>query len=126
MEPFQRFSEGLARKTSRRGLLSQGADLTTGALLGLAAGTLTWADPVSAGVSAACNNLTCPCDGCQSTGVCAKPCIFDTRYWASGCWVVNSQPPVTCCNCDCQGLQGIHFCDCASDFHNDPTNCPKK
>ena len=30
---------------------------------------------------------------------------------------------VTCCNCDCQG---IDLCDCASDYHGEPANCPKK
>ena len=125
MEPLQRLSEGLARKTSRRGLFGRSAELATSVLLGAAAGTLMRPGFAFAG-GTACGNLTCPCDGCQSTGVCAKPCIFDTRYWASGCWVVNSQPPVTCCNCECQGLQGIGFCDCASDYHGEPANCPKK
>ena len=41
MQLLQRFSEGLARKTSRRGLFGRGAEVTTGALLGVAAGTLT-------------------------------------------------------------------------------------
>ena len=91
MELVQRFSEGLARKTSRRGLFGRGAEVATGALLGVAAGTLVRPASAFAG-GTACGNLPCPCDGCQSTGVCAKPCMFDTRFWAAGCWVLIPSP----------------------------------
>lgn len=122
MELLQRFSEGLARRTSRRGLFGRGAELTTGALLGVAAGTLT-----RPGKAAAAHTVCtfpgppCPCDGCRDTGVCAKPCVIDSTYYAAGCWVTGG---VTCCDCECQGFQGIGGCGCGSDYHNDPANCP--
>ena len=41
MELVRRVSEGLARKTSRRGLFGRGAEVASGALFGTAASTLT-------------------------------------------------------------------------------------
>ena len=121
-------TEGLARRTSRRGLFGRGVELATGVLLGAAAGTLTRPGPVSAGVGTVCGfpGPPCPCDACNG-GTCAKPCIFNTTWYTSGCWVVpssTSKPPITCCDCDCQGMEGIHTCGCGTDFHNDPANCP--
>ena len=115
-------TESLARRTSRRGLFSRGAELATGVLLGAAAGTLTRAGPVSAGGGTVCGfpGPPCPCDACNG-GTCAKPCIFSQCCWASGCWVTAG---VTCCDCDCNGFQGIHVCGCGSDYHNNPDNCP--
>jgi hypothetical protein len=123
MNVLQRLSEDLARKTSRRGLFGRGATIATGALLGAAAGTLTRANPVSAGgtVCSFPNGGTpCPCEGCSSGGVCAKPCIIMTVYWASGCWVTGN---VTCCDCDCNaklnlpGGSPAQVCGCGSDYH---------
>ena len=132
MELVRRVSEGLARRTSRRGLFGRGAEVATGALLGAAVGTLT--RPGSAAAEhipghTACffPGPPCPCDGCSSSGTCAKPCIIMTQYYASGCWVTFNdqlQRTVTCCDCDCNGFQGIGVCGCGSDHHNDPTYCP--
>ena len=117
MELFQRLSEGLARKTSRRSLFGRGAEVATGALLGAAAGTLT-----RPGSAAAAHTVCqfpgppCPCDGCNETGVCAKPCFINTTWYAAGCWVNGG---VNCCDCICGGS-----CGCGTDYHNDPANCP--
>ena len=122
MELVQRFSQGLA-KTSRRGLFGRGAEVATGALLGAASGTLTRPSPISAGAATPClfPGPPCPCDGCRDTGLCAKPCMIDSTDYAAGCWVTGG---VTCCDCECQGLQGVAGCGCGSDYHNDPANCP--
>ena len=116
-------SERLARKTTRRSLFGRGTELATGALLGVAAGSLTRPNAVSAGFGTICAfpGPACPCEGCTDTGPCAKPCVFNTTWYASGCWVTGS---VTCCDCDCQGLEGIHTCGCGTDYHNNPDNCP--
>ena len=132
MDLLRNVSEGLARKTTRRGLFGRSAELATGALLGVAAGTLT-----RPGGAIATDRAThcvfpggpCPCDGCTDTGPCAKPCIFNTTWYTSGCWVVPSsasggKPPITCCDCNCQGMEGIHTCGCGTDYHLDPNNCP--
>ena len=123
MELLQRVSEGLARRTSRRGLFGRGAEVATGALLGVAAGTLTRPDAAGAGVGTVCQfpGPGCPCDGCTSTGPCAKPCVMNTTWYASGCWVTGS---VTCCDCDCRGYGGVNSCGCGSDYHNNPQFCP--
>ena len=128
MSLLQRVSEGLARKTSRRSFFGRGADVAFGALAGAAAGTLSQAGGVSAGGGTVCippgplcDNVAAggACDKCQTNGVCAKPCIILTTYYASGCWTTG---PVTCCDCDCHGIGGIHSCGCASDYH--AANCP--
>ena len=31
---------------------------------------------------------------------------------------------ITCCDCDCQGINGFNSCGCGSDYHNKPVNCP--
>src|SRR3972149_7351706 len=54
MEFVRRVSEGLARRTSRRGLFGHGAEVATGALLGAAAGTLTRPNAVGAGGGTVC------------------------------------------------------------------------
>ena len=68
----------------------------------------------------------CACDQCVragdvANGVCAKPCVILTTFYASGCWITSG---VTCCDCDCQGNGGIGWCGCGSDYHNDPEFCP--
>lgn len=129
-------TESLARRTSRRGLFSRGAELATGVLLGAAAGTLTRAGPVSAGGGTVCGfpGPPCPCDACNG-GTCAKPCIFSQCCWASGCWVTGG---VTCCDCACGGMvndidpdlshaaigTAIFTCGCGSDFQGKSTVCP--
>jgi hypothetical protein len=123
MSLLQRVSEGLARKTTRRGLFGRGAEVAFGALAGAAAGTLSRAGGVSAGGGTVCvfPGPPCECDKCQTNGVCAKPCIILTTYYASGCWTTGS---VTCCDCDCQGIDGNDACGCGSDYHNNPAFCP--
>ncbi len=128
MSLLQRVSERLARKTSRRSFFGRGADVAFGALAGAAAGTLSQAGGVSAGGGTVCifPGPPCACDKCQTNGVCAKPCIILTTYYASGCWTTG---PVTCCDCDCHGLDDIYgnptnACGCGSDYHNNTTNCP--
>ena len=123
MDLLRNVSEGLARKTTRRGLFGRSAELATGALLGVAAGTLTRPGGASAFSHTVCffPGPPCPCDGCTDTGPCAKPCIFNTTWYTSGCWVTSG---VTCCDCDCQGMEGIHTCGCGTDYHLDPNNCP--
>jgi len=123
--PFlQKVSEGLARRTTRRGFFGRGADVAFGALAGAAAGTLSKAGGVSAGGGTSCvfPGPPCECDKCQTNGVCAKPCIILTTYYASGCWV--SVTGATCCDCDCQGLNGFNACGCGTDYHGNPANCP--
>ena len=126
MRLFRSLGEGLARKTTRRRLFGRGAEVATGALLGVAAGSLTRPNAVAADhLSTACffPGPPCPCEGCRASGVCAKPCIIMTLYYASGCWVAGHNG-ATCCDCDCNGFQGFQVCGCGSDYHNNPTFCP--
>lgn len=120
---WQRVSEGVARKTTRRGFFGRSADVAFGALAGVAAGTLTRAAGAGAAGGTVCAfpGPPCECDKCLSNGVCAKPCIILTTYYASGCWVSSGY---TCCDCDCQGINGFSSCGCGSDYHNKPVNCP--
>lgn len=127
---LERASEGLARKTTRRGLFGRSADVAFGALIGAAAGTITRAgDAIADTRDTYCQfpGPACGCDGCLSNGMCAKPCIIMTFYYAGGCWV-SSNPKlghnVTCCDCDCNGFQGFQVCGCGSDYHNDARFCP--
>jgi len=128
-EPVRGVAEGLARKTSRRGLFGRGLDLAFGTLIGAAAGSLTRAGGAQAGAGTVCifPGPPCPCDGCTAAGTCGKPCIIMTVFYASGCWVTGD---VTCCDCDCNGnlnYQGgspAQVCGCGSDYHNNPTFCP--
>jgi hypothetical protein len=120
---LQRLSEGLARRTSRRGLM----ETTFGVLAGAAAGAAIGSDGADAGIFGgtvcAFPGPPCPCDRCMSTGVCAKPCVMVTVWYASGCWSdINPQVgPVTCCDCQCEAPS---YCGCGSDYHNAPVNCP--
>ena len=126
---WRRLSEDVARKTTRRGFFGRGADVAFGALAGVAAGTLTRAATAGAagGTSCAFPGPPCECDKCirdandVTNGVCAKPCIILTTYYASGCWTSG---PTTCCDCDCQGIDGNDACGCGSDYHNNPIYCP--
>jgi hypothetical protein len=125
MPVTRELSEGLARKVGRRGLFGRGADVIFGTLAGAAAGIVTNAGGAVAThvVDTACSfpGPPCHCDKCLVTGVCAKPCIIYTRYYASGCWVTGSG--VTCCDCNCNG-PGQQICGCSTDYHQDPHNCP--
>ena len=123
--PFLRHAaEGLARKTTRRGLFGRGADIAFGALIGAAAGTLTRSSGTIAGGGTSCAfpGPPCGCDQCQSNGVCAKPCVILTTFYASGCWV--SSTGATCCDCDCPDGSASGWCGCGSDYHNNPVYCP--
>ena len=115
-------SEGLARRTSRRGLFGRGAGTLFGVLAGAAAGGAV--REVAAGVNTSCQfpGPPCPCDRCFSNGVCAKPCTILTAFYASGCWV--SFQGATCCDCDCLGRDGTGWCGCGTDYHNSLVNCP--
>jgi hypothetical protein len=128
-------TEGLARKTTRRGFFGKSANMAFGALAGAAVGAgLRHAAANHAGNTVCIfPGPPCPCGGCLSNGTCAKPCIIMTQYYASGCWVTGS---ITCCDCDCNGhlnLEPAHghspgqpaqTCGCGSDFHNNPSFCP--
>lgn len=111
-------SELLARKTGRRGLLSRSAQLATGALIGVAAGSTLATDRAAAGGTVCVfPGPPCPCEGCNSTtGACKKPCMFVTAFYASGCWVTDG---VTCCDCS---FPGVGWCGCGTDYHTN--NCP--
>ncbi|MDZ4278475.1 MAG: hypothetical protein U1B78_04990 [Dehalococcoidia bacterium] len=139
MSLLKRAPEELARRTSRRGFFGRGADLAFGALIGAAAGGVSRtvrarADHVPTHTTCAFPGPPCACehcvrpDGVTSNGVCAKPCVILTAFYASGCWVDfrdDDGTAVTCCDCDCQGLGGIGWCGCGSDHHNHPDNCPQ-
>jgi hypothetical protein len=118
-------TEALARKTSRRGFFGRGAELAFGMLAGAAAGTALRSN-AGAGVGTVCAfpyGAPCPCDGCQSSGVCAKPCVVLTAWYVNGCWV--EEDATTCCDCDCPDVSANNgWCGCGSDYHNNPANCP--
>jgi hypothetical protein len=121
--PFLRtVSETLARKTSRRGLVSRTTGTIFGALAGIAAGSVALEG--TAGVLTSCQfpGPPCPCDKCRSNGVCAKPCAILTQFYNSGCWV--SFQGATCCDCDCLDHGGFGWCGCGTDYHNSLLNCP--
>ncbi len=124
MNALRNLSETLARTTSRRGLFGWGAEVATRLLIGAAAGTLARPQQALAGPGATVCGFPgppCPCDGCQTNGVCGKPCIISQCCYASGCCVTSG---VTCCDCDCRGFEGIGVCGCGSDYHNNPAFCP--
>ena len=130
MSVLRRATEVLARKTSRRRLFGRGADVMFGALAGVAAGSLAQATGAVAGPGTLCAfpGPPCACDHCvrvgsASNGICAKPCLILTEFYAAGCWVAGAGGAVTCCDCDCQGLNNIGWCGCGSDYHSNPTNC---
>jgi hypothetical protein len=116
-------AEGLARRTTRRGLFGRGAEVAFGALAGAAAGTLTHGSGAIAGSGTVCYfpGPPCACDQCQTSGVCGKPCVILTEYYTAGCWTTAE---ITCCDCDCPSGQGRGWCGCGSDYHNDPQFCP--
>ena len=136
MSFLQRAAESLARKTSRRGFFGKGADVAFGALTGVAAGTAL--RPALAGATT--RNTFCafpgrPClcdqclrpDGVTTNGVCAKPCLIHTFWYANGCWTTtpSGKDTITCCDCDCQGHGDVKVCGCGSDYHNNPELCPE-
>jgi len=141
MDSVRRLSEGLARKTTRRGLFGRGADIAFGALIGAATGTLTRRGRAGA-AGEDCNPMApfstprctacappgpmCYCEHCTEAAVCAKPCVINTTWYASGCWVTGTGGSITCCDCTCPpGPDNFSVCGCATDFHSDPQNCPK-
>ncbi len=121
MNALRNLSESLARTTSRRGFFGRGAEVATGLLIGAAAGTLARPHLASAH-QPYCGfpGPACPCEGCHSNGVCAKPCIIMTVYYASGCWISAVDGVTTCCDCDCNNKfgDGIDVCGCSSNYHN--------
>ncbi|MDZ4278476.1 MAG: hypothetical protein U1B78_04995 [Dehalococcoidia bacterium] len=125
-------AEGIARKTSRRGFFGRGADLLFGALTGVAAGEGFRRRPAGAGGTTECVFPGPPCacenclrpDGVTSNGVCAKPCVILTQYYASGCWV-SFPGGFTCCDCTCPDIPFSGWCGCGSDHHNNPSLCPE-
>jgi hypothetical protein len=124
MALIRRISEGLARKTSRRGLFGRGTEVAFGALIGAAAGTVTRVNPVSAGLGTVCAfpGPPCPCNECFANGTCAKPCVINTTWYPAGCWVTGT---VTCCDCTCEDVPtSRHYCGCGTDWHNNTSNCP--
>ncbi len=122
-EPLRDIAEGLARRTTRRGLFGRGSDMLFGALAGVAAGSLTGANSVTAGGRAtvcAPPGPFCLCEHCLDSGICAKPCVINTTWYASGCWVSSG---VNCCDCTCPPApEGRGVCGCTTDYHAE--NCP--
>ncbi len=125
--PLRTATEQIARRTTRRGFFGRSANVLFGALAGAAAGTgvrgALAGGTICGDTCCAFPGPPCHCDKCQSNGVCAKPCIILTTYYASGCWVA-ARNGATCCDCDCEGIGGIQNCGCGTDYHNDPANCP--
>ena len=127
MPLIRNISEQVARKTSRRGFFNRGANVLFGAFAGAAAGTVAGKGGsaiAGGGTFCAFPGPPCPCNECQSNGICAKPCIILTTYYASGCWVAP-QNDATCCDCDCPDLPGSGHCGCGTDYHNNPAYCPE-
>jgi hypothetical protein len=123
MSVLTRLSEGLARNTTRRGLLGRSAQIAFGALAGAAAGAgARGALAGDVNTSCAFPGPPCECDKCLPTGVCAKPCIILTAFYASGCWV--SFQGATCCDCDCHDINLVGWCGCGTDYHNNASKCP--
>ncbi len=110
-EPLRPLAEGLARVTSRRRWLEHAASGLFALFAGGAALGLRGKDKVLAGQGTVCNppGPVCDCEFC-SLGVCRKPCVINTTWYASGCWVAAG---ATCCDCTCPAPQGL--CGCASD-----------
>ena len=120
MSLFRKLSEGLARKTSRRGFFGRSADVAFGTLIGAAAGTALNANSAIAGRGTVCAfpGPPCNCANCLDNGTCAKPCVINTTWYAGGCWVTGT---VTCCDCTCDDVPGRGFCGCGTDWHGE--NC---
>lgn len=108
-DPLRELPEGLARLTSRRTVLGRMAGGLFAFLAGAAAGTVR--NRAEAGGLTVCSppGPVCNCTYCRA-GVCQKPCVINTTWYASGCWVTAG---ITCCDCTCPQPQGI--CGCASD-----------
>ena len=122
MDLFRSLTERLARQTSRRGFFGRGADVAFGALIGVAAGAATHPGTASADPRTVCffpADRPCSCEHCLENGTCAKPCVFYTIGYASGCWVTRG---VTCCDCTCGDLPDAN-CGCGTDWHGNPDNC---
>jgi hypothetical protein len=121
MALLRRVSEGLARRTSRRGFFGKGAEVAFGTLIGAAAGTIT-RGVTDAGTDTVCAfpGPPCLCEQCQTNGVCAKPCVILTTYYPGGCWVTQG---VTCCDCTCPRSGAAGNCGCGTDYHNNPSHC---
>jgi hypothetical protein len=125
MPLIRNVSEGLARKTSRRGLFGRGASTLFAALAGVAAGRAAQQGEALV-IATSCTfpgPTPCPCHYCRVSGTCAKPCVILTQFYASGCWV--SATGATCCDCDCTGRAEFLWCGCGTDYHNDVHNCPE-
>jgi hypothetical protein len=123
MPLLRHLSEGLARHTSRRGLFGRTAGALFVTLAGAAGGTLVSRQTAVAATSCQFPGPPCQCAKCRVNGTCAKPCVILTQFYASGCWV--SFEGATCCDCDCQGVNGYHWCGCGTDYHDDVRNCPQ-
>lgn len=108
-EAFRSITEGVARATSRRGFLGRAAGGIFALLAAGAAGSVGSVAVAGQGTVCAPPGPICNCQHCRA-GVCQKPCIINTTWYASGCWVTGA---VTCCDCWCPSLQGL--CGCASD-----------
>ena len=109
-EPLRTLAESLARATPRRRLLGRAAGGLFAVLAGGAAATgLRGQAQAGQGTVCAPPGPLCNCQYCGA-GVCQKPCIINTTWYASGCWVTSG---VTCCDCTCPAPQGI--CGCATD-----------
>jgi len=126
MPLFQKVSEGFARKTSRRGLFGRGAEVLFGTLAGVAVGTAASSagSAVAGQVFTSCSfpGPPCTCGNCRDNGVCAKPCVILTTYYATGCW--TSLTGATCCDCHCPDIGFDHNCGCGTDYQNDIRICP--
>jgi hypothetical protein len=128
--PLRTVSEAIARKTSRRSLFGRGAGVLFGMLAGTAAGVAVRGGAVAGGPTT-CSfpaGRPCSCDMCLQNGVCAKPCVILTTFYASGCWA-ESGGTITCCDCSCPDQPQVPpsaagWCGCGSDYHNNPEFCP--
>ena len=110
-ESMRSLAEAMARATPRRRLLGRAAGALFALLAGGAAGNVGRRVAL-AGQGTVCSppGPVCDCGYCN-LGVCQKPCVINTTWYASGCWVASGG--VTCCDCTCPAPQGI--CGCASD-----------
>ena len=124
--PVRAVTERIARRTSRRSFFGRGAGVLFGALAGSAAGVAIDRSGVGALQGTVCGfpaAQPCSCGNCQSNGVCAKPCVILTTFYATGCWA--DRDGVTCCDCDCPDQPDTNgWCGCGTDYHNDQSFCP--
>jgi len=108
-ESMRSLAEAMARATPRRRLLGRAASGLFALLAGGAAGGVGRVALAGQGTVCSPPGPVCNCEYCR-LGVCQKPCVINTTWYASGCWVTGS---VTCCDCTCPAPQGV--CGCASD-----------